>query len=688
LRNLKLRNKLLALSLFTLLLPWSGWKLVQELERFLRDAHESKLLSQALVLSRSIPLRYQSQLLYAPDLTLPVRQLTAAPILDGYSDDWPEADQGLVLSSTDGHLSARLLAGAHAAQHYLFIDVTDATPARSRSGVSGQDDGPQSRSDGVLLFVRSARGLQQYRIHSEAPGPLQLQVGTGGDGQAPGYWMDDEKGYRIELSLPGPMSSADLSVGIFDVSPEANETSVRTAGTLRNDLPERWISMQPQWQGLSEWLAGSSSGESQIWLVDEEGWVLADSGRAMPDQAPSAGASPSNGEKATWAQRLLYRLVAGSRTEILAEPPAWRIRIDDTAVSGALQGRESIRWAQDLSTAMVRNTAAVPVQIDGRIRGAIVVQSATDGLLLVTNRALGRLLFTTLALTVGLAAGLWYFASRLSRRVRRLSTAVSEAMQDDGVNDSLPLVRDGDELGDLARNNQKLLRAVAEYNQYLQTLAGKLSHELKTPLAITRSSLENLSTQTLDEPSRRFLERAREGLDRQAAIVRAMSEANRLEQAIRGAEWEDSDLAELVRQCVEGYRTINPQRAIGMTTPPGPVMARCAPDLIAQALDKLVDNAISLTAEEENISIDLESGDDEFLLSVRNTGTRLPQEYQDRLFDSLVSLRDKRGQVPHLGLGLYIVRLVALAHGGRVSASNLPGGGGVSFTIALPANTI
>ena len=62
---------------------------------------------------------------------------------------------------------------------------------------------------------------------------------------------------------------------------------------------------------------------------------------------------------------------------------------------------------------MVWNTVAVPAVLQDEVHGAIVMQSASEGLLLVTNRALGRLLFTTLALSFGLAAGLWYFATRL-----------------------------------------------------------------------------------------------------------------------------------------------------------------------------------------------------------------------------------------------------------------------------------
>jgi dedicated sortase system histidine kinase len=670
---MKLRTKLVALSLLTLLLPWSGWKLLQELERFLREAHEGALLGSARTLSAALPVGFQTRLQFQPEWFLPLRSFEQRPALDGYSDEWPDARHGLDFSSEDGQLQVTLLAGSYDGRVYLLFDVNDNDV---RLGPPFDTD-RSAATDGMTLLARSPRGLFSFAINPEAPGPLQLRSERGDSGQLEGYWLDREQGYRLELMLPMSTTNTDIS---FELRDAMGGEAHRVAGTLAGQDQPGWLSLSGQWQDLADWFSHSELAPARTWLINKDGWILADS-----DKAPGADAGPvAQAQQTTWLQRLLYRLVAGSRTELLDEMPASPVRLDDEVARRALLGEEAVRWTQDLDTAVVWSTVAAPVILQDEVQGAIVMQSTSDGLLLVTNRALGRLLFTTLALTFGLAAGLWFFASRLSRRVRRLSSAVSRAMEDSANPEGLPLRDDHDELGELARNNQKLLRAVADYSQYLQTLAGKLSHELKTPLAITRSSLDNLSSQSLDTDSRQYLERAREGLDRQTAIVRAMSEASRLEAAIGVAEWERIDLAELVGRCARGYRDVYPGRQLYTELPDGPVMLHCAPDLLAQALDKLVDNAMTLSGENDPVSLSLRATPERFELAVRNTGSRLPDELGERLFDSLVSLREKRGSSPHLGLGLYIVRLVAAAHEGEVTASNLPDDRGVEFVISLP----
>ena len=669
---MKLRNQLLTLSLATLLVPWFGWKLVQELERFLRAGQESTLLASAKTVSRAIPVEFQSKLVFGRDKIIHLRELPAQPHLDGYTDDWPEVGKVASFFSADQSLELQVIAGRYADQIYLLCRVNDSTPVRQ--SLPAGSEGGTAVSDGIMLTLRSARGLVSFNISTAAPGLLNLTSMTEGGGQLQGYWMDEPGSYLVELSLPFSRDLVDLSIGAVDVRGISNSRQTQTvAGTIENGVPAGWLSLAPQNSELDSWLSGVVPTGARAWLVDAGGWVMADSGVTPP--AP--------GRELSFLERMLYRAVAGSRTEILAERPDQVIKVDGEFVETALTGVDSHHWGQDPDNALVRNSVAVPIELAGRIRGAVILEANSDNMLLVTNKALGRLLLSTLLLTFGLAAGLWFFATRLSRRVQKLSGAVSKAMDDSSQPGELPLTEDRDELGELARNNAHLLKVISNYTSYLQKLAGRLSHELKTPLAITRSSLDNLVSQDLNPEASRYVQRAREGLDRQAAIVSAMSEANRLEAAVECSDWETVDLIEVTGHCVEAYRGVYPEREIKFIHSQAAGEIRCAPDLIAQALDKLVENAMSLTTKEDEVRIELRFEPDQCEISVINFGSSLPDMLPEQLFDSLVSMRE-RSEGRHLGLGLHIVKLVAQAHGGSVSAQNLPDQTGVEFVISLP----
>jgi len=250
----------------------------------------------------------------------------------------------------------------------------------------------------------------------------------------------------------------------------------------------------------------------------------------------------------------------------------------------------------------------------------------------------------------------------------------------------MPLADASDELGDLARSFARLVDEVAAYTDYLRTLASKLSHELNTPLAIVKSSLDNLEHHDVPAAARPYLARARDGAERLGTIVRAMSEASRVERAIASAEAEDFDLRALVAGCADGYRALCDGRELRLELPPAPVPFHGAPDLVAQALDKLFDNACSFTPPGGWIALSLQVDATGAVVRLANQGPSLPAAMQERLFDSLVSMREgstRSGGAPHLGLGLYVVRLVAELHQGRAGAANLADGTGVVFSIAM-----
>src|SRR5206468_9242484 len=151
--------------------------------------------------------------------------------------------------------------------------------------------------------------------------------------------------------------------------------------------------------------------------------------------------------------------------------------------------------------------------------------------------------------------------------------------------------RSRDEIGDLSRTMSSVLGRLREYNAYLEAMAGRLSHELRTPVAVVRSSLDNLKTQELPATARVYVDRAGEGVSRLSRLISRLSEGTRLERMLESTERERFDLAALVSGCVEGYRAAYPAREFAYTGPNVPVEMNGVPDAFAQLLDKLVDNA-------------------------------------------------------------------------------------------------
>ena len=241
----------------------------------------------------------------------------------------------------------------------------------------------------------------------------------------------------------------------------------------------------------------------------------------------------------------------------------------------------------------------------------------------------------------------------------------------------------------LTRTTAAVLGRLREYNAYLEAMAGRLSHELRTPVAVVRSSLDNLVAHEIPAKSRVYVDRAREGVDRLARLISRLSEATRLERLLESAERERFDLARVAAGCVEGYRAAHAGRPFEYAGPASPILVEGVPDAFAQLLDKLVENANDFAPPASAVRVSLEANAGRACLGVENDGPPLPEPMASRLFDSMVSLRDGErpgdpGYRAHLGLGLYIVRLVAEFHGGQVYASNLERGG-VRFEVEVPA---
>jgi signal transduction histidine kinase len=276
------------------------------------------------------------------------------------------------------------------------------------------------------------------------------------------------------------------------------------------------------------------------------------------------------------------------------------------------------------------------------------------------------------------------YSTWLSLRIRRLSSAAESALDTDKVDTDLPSALANDEIGDLSRSFASVLRQLGNYNEYLRSVAARLSHEMRTPLTIVTSSLENLEHEPLTDEAANYTARAKDGAARLHKILTAMGEASKVEELMEHAENERFNLHDALASTVAAYEDAYPDRHFSFDSNSPDVRIEGAPELIIQMLDKLADNAVEFSAPGDRISIALQSEAKQALITVSNPGPPLPDKMRTQLFDSLVSVRD-HNRDKHLGLGLFIARLIAEGHRGSITADNIEGG--VEFRVRLPASS-
>jgi signal transduction histidine kinase len=332
---------------------------------------------------------------------------------------------------------------------------------------------------------------------------------------------------------------------------------------------------------------------------------------------------------------------------------------------------------------VIDSTADIYDREHKQIIGSLQVSQTEDRWLMLRDRALTHMLNLTLGFSAVAVIATFIFAAWLAVRLSRLRAASESALTREGLVTTFPETDASDELGDVARGFSTLLHRLNEYTGYLRTLAGKLAHEIRTPLTIVRSSLENMESEGVSSSAGVYLERARQGSERLNAILIAMGAASRVEEAIGNAERTRFDPVPVVQSAADAYRIAFPQRAFATEVPEEAVEIDGAPDLIVQMLDKLVDNAVDFSPEGATIILRVRLEPDAAVVEVDNPGPPLSPDTRDHLFESLWQSRTDSDSRPHFGLGLYIVRLIAEFHRGDAAAHSLPGDSGARFTIRL-----
>ena len=671
---MNLRRQLLLVSLLTLMLPWAGCEFIRETEIALREGQEQMLADVARAIAGSMQ-QYREEFprrdkRFGTGDQLYLHRLSSPPAIDGYFDDWTLSAGSLrTIRGADGPV--RFAIASYGQATYLYVEVSDrniiyATPE------SIVVDGASRFADRVTLVSSSPPYLREaFSFAAEAPGQI-ISYKHSANGFMPepsiaAYWQDIPGGYRVEARIPSGQLGTHLGLSIQNTA-DVLEPGVRSRSFSGNS-PGPTMRKIRELDRIANMRLQS---DMRLILTDADGWRIGAAGEL------GSGSGDQGGSRLV---RRIYDVLVESGTEAAFAEPDPLGREQQPYVSAALEGRESTSWFRNADTGTAIVAVAAPVVAGGEVIGAVVLQRGTDAILSQRNAGLARLINVTLITALVVGGALLGYATWLSRRIRALSIAAEDALENENLSSALPSALADDEIGDLSRSFSWVLQQLGEYNEYLRSLASKLSHELRTPLAIVTSSLENLEHEPLNEASLGYTERAREGADRLRRILSAMSEASRVEELMAHADPERFDLAAVLDSTTSAYRDAYKGREFEFTNSVDEAQVTGSPELLIQMLDKLVDNAVDFSADGDTISLTLDGQDDALLIGVTNPGPELPERMRSQMFDSMVSMRggeDSR----HLGLGLYVARLIAEGHGGSIRADNVMGG--VRFTVAIP----
>jgi signal transduction histidine kinase len=290
-----------------------------------------------------------------------------------------------------------------------------------------------------------------------------------------------------------------------------------------------------------------------------------------------------------------------------------------------------------------------------------------------------------LAITAILSGALgWFGAGRVLRPLRAM-TDKARTITAGNLGDRLALRGPDDEFTRLGDAFDELLARLERSFDAQRRFVANASHELRTPLTVDRTLLQvALSDPTADLGTLRAA--CEELIDSNRNQERLLDGLLTLAVSERGlAEHHPVELGELAGAVVAGFADAARAHEVTIDSSLGEAPTSGDPALIERLIANLVDNAISYNEPGGTIALTTAVRGDRAELTVTNTGPMIPPYQEEALFEPFRRLRSDRtvADDSHHGLGLSIVRAIAVSHGAELRA--VPGShGGLAVTVAFP----
>jgi two-component system, OmpR family, sensor histidine kinase ChvG len=346
-------------------------------------------------------------------------------------------------------------------------------------------------------------------------------------------------------------------------------------------------------------------------------------------------------------------------------------------------------------------SVAVPIQRFRGVLGVLMLSTQggdIDNIVSGERKAIFRV-FGVAALVTAILSML--LASTIASPLRRLAAAAVRVRRGVKSREEIPDFSDRqDEIGNLSIALREMTNALYARIEAIESFAADVSHELKNPLTSLRSAVETLPLAKSEESRKRLLDVIQHDVRRLDRLITDISDASRLDAELAREDAERVDMKKLVGDLVAVSRDAGRGKKkveIDFKTlrlPPGlKGFSVAGHDLrLGQVITNLLENARSFVPDETGrIGVTLSRTPKHVVISVDDNGPGIRADNIDRIFERFYTDRpgsEAFGQ--NSGLGLSISRQIVEAHGGTLTAENIPGAKpgdvrGARFVVSLPA---
>jgi signal transduction histidine kinase len=327
-----------------------------------------------------------------------------------------------------------------------------------------------------------------------------------------------------------------------------------------------------------------------------------------------------------------------------------------------------VALSRGLPPADVAAPQGAPVGEPGRLPVSVLgeLEGFRADILVLPGIALA--IMAVLSLAVG-----WAIAGRMLRPVRTMTERLRQ-ISGRNVHERLAVAGPRDEFKDLADTVDGLLGRLETALDGHKRFVANAAHELRTPLTVEHALLE----EPLIDPDV-TVEAYRANFERLIAVNRERGRLLESLLTLAGSEHgrdraEPVDLAGLAEQAVRDRAAELDRHGLRVKPMIRPARLLGDPALIGRLVANLCDNAVHYNVSGGVVEVATRHADGQALLVVSNTGPVVPPEEVDRLFEPFQRMRRVADDTHH-GLGLSIVRAIAVAHGAALTAHARPEGG-------------